>query len=205
MDKGRFIVFEGLDGSGKTTAMEGLAARLKAENPGRKIYMTREPSDASVGKLIRQALTHQIVLQPKTFTLLFAADRYEHVVNEVLPALERGEDVFCDRYFFSNLAYQGDVVAQEQILSFNALARELITPDLVFFVDTPPEECMRRIHKARSQEELFERLDKLKSTEALYRNAFSMLESEEHIEIIDGMLPKEAIVEKMYGFLSNPA
>ena len=112
MDKGRFIVFEGLDGSGKTTAMEGLAARLKAENPDRKIYMTREPSDASVGKLIRQALTHQIVLQPKTFTLLFAADRYEHVVNEVLPALERGEDVFCDRYFFSNLAYQGDVVAQ---------------------------------------------------------------------------------------------
>ena len=204
-NKGRFVVFEGLDGSGKTTALEGLIEKIKKEDPDRKIFQTREPSDGEVGRLIRKALTKQIVLEPKTFTLLFAADRYEHIVNEVKPAIERGEDVFCDRYYFSNLAYQGDVASRDMILSFNRPARDLITPDVVFFVDTPPEECMRRIHKGRDQEELFERVDKLKITERFYKEAFESLKDVEHIYILDGTLTPDQTVEKMFDILSDIA
>ncbi len=200
MNKGRFIVFEGLDGSGKTTALEGLKARLEAEHP---VYMTREPSDGEVGRLIRRALTKEIVLQPKTFALLFAADRYEHLQNEVLPAVERGAYVICDRYYFSNLAYQGDVAPMEMILSFNEPSRTLIRPDIVFYIDTPAEECMRRIRAGRAAEELFEKTDKLRATQALYEKAFAALKEQENIVRIDGMLPPEQIVENLYANLQK--
>ena len=200
MKKGRFIVFEGLDGSGKTTALEGLKARLAGD---RTVYQTREPSDGEVGRLIRRALTKEIVLEPKTFTLLFAADRCEHVMHEILPAMERGEDVICDRYYFSNLAYQGDTAPMETILFFNRLARDLVTPDVVFFIDTPPEECMRRIHRGREAEELFERLDKLRATRTFYEQAFEALKEQERIIRIDGMQSPEQIIEELCKSLEN--
>ena len=203
MNKGRFIVFEGLDGSGKSTALEGLRQALQEKDPDKGQYLTREPSDGEVGRLIRRALTKEIVLHQKTFTLLFAADRYEHIQNEIKPALARGEDVFCDRYYFSNLAYQGDVATAAEILAFNQPARTLIRPDIVFFVDTPAEECMNRIHRGRDQEELFERLDKLKSVERLYKEAFDLLREEENIHRIDGLQTPETIVGQMLDILEK--
>ena len=203
MKKGRFIVFEGLDGSGKSTALEGLVLKMKRQAPEKNIYITREPSDGEIGRLIRRALTHEIVLDPKTFTLLFAADRYEHIRGEVIPALERGEDVFCDRYYYSNLAYQGDVASMEQILNFNSLARELIRPDLVFYVDTPAEICMDRIHRGRSQEELFEQLDKLRNVERLYKQVFEALKEEENIVILDGARTPDEIIAEMMQILQE--
>ena len=196
MKQGRFIVLEGLDGSGKSTAAEYLRDALTRKDALEPL-LTREPSDGPIGKLIRRALTREIQLDPKTFTLLFAADRFEHVQNEVLPALKEGRDVICDRYYFSNLAYQGDVAPQEMILSFNSLARNAITPDFVFFIDTPPEECMRRIHTERDSEELFERADKLRSVETLYKEAFDRLEGEENIIRIDGMRTREEVLAQM--------
>lgn len=190
--KGRFIVFEGLDGSGKTTAIERLQQCLSTA-----VYVTQEPSDGHVGKLIRQALTKQILLQPETLALLFAADRYEHIQNEVLPAVAAGRDVLCDRYYFSNLAYQGDVVDMEAILRFNSLATCRIRPDFVFYIDTPPEECLRRIHTGRSREELFERIEKLRSVQELYHSAFEQLQETETIIRIDGMQEPERIVQQI--------
>ena len=196
MKQGRFIVLEGLDGSGKSTAAEFLKDALSKEGVPEPL-LTREPSDGPIGKLIRRALTKEIRLDPKTFTLLFAADRFEHVQNEVLPALAEGRDVICDRYYFSNLAYQGDVAPMETILSFNSLARNVITPDVVFFIDTPPEECMRRIHTERGSEELFERVDKLRNVEALYNEAFDRLKEEEHVIRIDGTRSREEVLAQM--------
>lgn len=202
MKQGRFIVLEGLDGSGKSTAAELLKQKLT--QPGApEPFLTREPSDGPIGRLIRQALTKEITLDPKTFTLLFAADRFEHVQNEILPALKEGRDVLCDRYYFSNLAYQGDVAPMDTILGFNSLARTAITPDVVFFIDTPPEECMRRIHSGRDAEELFERIDKLKSVQALYKEAFERLQKEEHVVCIDGTLTPEEIISEMMQYLQK--
>lgn len=185
--RGRFIVFEGLDGSGKTTALERLAAHLT--DP----LITREPSDGPVGKLIRQALTHQISFEPETFAPLFGADRYEHIMKEVLPALEAGRDVLCDRYYFSNLVYQGDVVSREMILNFNALSIHKIKPDQVFYINTPPEECLRRIHAGRDMVELFEKKEKLESVSRLYEEVFEFLKGKENICVIDGMQTPEEI------------
>lgn len=194
MQRGRFIVFEGLDGSGKTTALEGLVPFL------RDAYITREPSDGHVGKLIRQALTKQITLHPETFALLFAADRYEHIQNEILPMLEAGRDVLCDRYYFSNLAYQGDVVPAAQILNFNSMATDLIHPDYVFFIDTPAQECLRRIEKNRGETELFEKLDKLMNVQKLYNEAWSAVEDAENVIRIDGMQSPQQILEEISRF-----
>ena len=194
MGKGRFIVFEGLDGSGKTTAIENLVPFLN------DAYVTREPSDGHVGKLIRQALTKQITLHPETFALLFAADRYEHIQNEILPMLEAGRDVLCDRYYFSNLAYQGDVVDAEKILDFNSLATDRIRPDYVFYVDTPPQECLRRIQKGRESTELFEKLDKLTNVHALYKKAFERLADRENVICVDGTQTPQEIVEEIRGY-----
>jgi len=195
MQRGRFIVFEGLDGSGKTTAIESLVPFLN------DAYITREPSDGHVGQLIRKALTKQITLHPETFALLFAGDRYEHIQNEILPMLEKGRDVLCDRYYFSNLAYQGDVVDAEKILNFNSLATDCIRPDYVFFVDTPPDECLRRIQQGRECTEHFEKLDNLTSLQKLYNEAFERLEEQENLIRIDGMQTPQAIVDAIYQHL----
>ncbi len=99
---GRFIVLEGIDGAGTTTQAEAISLALRAE--GRTVLTTREPSDRPVGALLRQALSGAAPLSggksfgPETLALLFAADRTDHLASEVIPALERGEVVICDRF-----------------------------------------------------------------------------------------------------------
>lgn len=109
---GRFIVLEGLDGAGTTTQTERLASLLRSE--GHDVVTTREPSDGPVGTMLRQALTGRLglpqgrgPLAQETLALLFAADRTDHLHARILPALEQGKVVLCDRYVLSSLAYQG--------------------------------------------------------------------------------------------------
>ncbi len=182
--KGRFLVFEGLDGCGKTTALRRLAEQLAAA--GRKVLITKEPGDGPIGRLIQETLCGKRVLRPETLALLFAADRFEHVQNEILPALREGTDVLCDRYYYSSIAYQGDAVAPEDILTYNALARGAAKPDFVFYIDTPPEECLRRIRAGRTATDLFERAEKLESVRRLYETAFALLADEKNVVRIDG-------------------
>ncbi|HYY53573.1 MAG TPA: dTMP kinase, partial [Myxococcales bacterium] len=110
--EGRFIALEGLDGSGTTTQAERIASVLRAQ--GRRVLLTREPSDGPIGTLIRLALTGRLGLPQRSgplteeaLALLFAADRVDHLAAVIEPALERGELVVCDRYVLSSLAYQG--------------------------------------------------------------------------------------------------
>src|SRR5690349_10994916 len=100
--RGFFLVLEGLDGAGTTTQLECLSRALRQR--GATVCATREPSDGPVGVMLRQALTGRLGLKGgaplshETLALLFAADRMDHLQAEVLPALERGETVICDRY-----------------------------------------------------------------------------------------------------------
>ena len=133
---GLFVVLEGIDGAGTTTQAERLVTALRAE--GYRASSTREPSDGPIGTMIRQALkgrlglpNHAGPLGPQTLTLLFAADRVDHLEAQVLPALDRGEIVICDRYVLSSLAYQGMTLPMEWVSGINAFAAR---PDITLFL-----------------------------------------------------------------------
>ncbi len=104
MKKGKLIVFEGADGSGKSVQSKILAERLLAENV--PSFWTNEPSTGPVGVLIRQRLRGESPVDLKAMGPMFVADRIDHAERGIKPALERGEIVICDRYTFSNTAYR---------------------------------------------------------------------------------------------------
>lgn len=143
---GRFITFEGPEGSGKTTQMRLLAAWL--ETQGRRVVMTREPGGTRIGDGIRALLldpTHT-EMRPETEILLFSAARAQIVGQVIRPHLAQGGIVLCDRFADSTLAYQGygrqlDLAILRQITAF---ATGNLTPDLTICLDLPVEEGLRR-------------------------------------------------------------
>ena len=133
-----FIALEGIDGSGTTTQLDRLVAHLRGRN--RSAHPTREPSVGPVGRLLRQILVGDHRLPDGTpadglaVALLFAADRRDHLRREIDPALAAGQDVVCDRYLLSSLAYQADEADGPWVA---ALARDLREPDLTLLLDLP--------------------------------------------------------------------
>ena len=144
--KGAFICIEGLDGCGKTTQAKLLTSKLmKSHNT---IY-TAEPSRGKIGSYIRECCLYgEKRLSTVVEALLFAADRVEHVENEVRPALNEGHLVISDRYVYSSLAYQGAAgLSLEWIEQVNAHA---LKPDLAIFIDVDPQTVMLRLKPQRS-------------------------------------------------------
>lgn len=161
MGGGFFVVFEGIDGSGKTTQRDILARVLEAR--GERVHVTREPSDGAIGKLIRERLAGKPEDAPhwRAMAMLFAADRLEHLRTEIEPALAEGAIVLCDRYVASNIAYQTASAAvrgldrpivRDYIRMLNHHAR---VADLQFLISVTVEEATTR-RRARGREELFD-------------------------------------------------
>ena len=156
--KGTFICIEGLDGCGKTTQAKLLTKKLGKSH---KAIYTAEPSLGEIGTFIRErCLYGEKRLSPVAEALLFAADRVEHVENEVLPALHEGRLVISDRYVYSSLAYQGAAsLSLEWIEKVNEHA---LKPDLAVFIDLDPKIVMRRLKPNRSVMENMETLQKVR-------------------------------------------
>ena len=129
---GRFVVFEGGEGSGKSTQ-----ARLLAERWG--ALLTFEPGATELGARLRKILLDPATtdLDPRAEALLMAADRAHHVATTIRPALLRGRDVVCDRYVGSSLAYQGYArgLGVEEVAELSAFATEGLVPDLVVLLE----------------------------------------------------------------------
>lgn len=148
--KGKFIVFEGIDGSGKTTQLDLLAEELAGR--GCRVLCTREPGGTRVGEAIREILLNPQYgeMEPVAEALLYAAARAQHVAQVILPALAAGKVVLCDRFVDSSLAYQGfgrgmEVRLLEQI---NEAATAGLAPDLVFVLDFSCSTGMDRISRS---------------------------------------------------------
>lgn len=182
----RFIVLEGLDGAGTTTQ----AARLHEVRTasGLQSFLTREPTDGPVGRLIRDVLLGRaqpgiggsFYAGPEVMCLLFAADRHahSHVIRE---RLTRGIDVVSDRYVFSSMAYQSldDGVSPDRVVEVN---RGCAVPDLTIFLDVPVEVCLRRIAGRGEDRSIFETqslLERIRANyealQALYQRHFGPL------------------------------
>ncbi len=195
--RGAFIVLEGLDGAGTTTQCAAIAARLRAD--GRKVLVTREPSDGPVGTLIRQALTHRArlpdgrPLTAATLALLFAADRVDHVAAEIEPALEEGAIVLSDRYLLSSLAYQGAELPLNWVAGINWRSR---VPDLTLFLSVDPKLAEQRRGARGGREELYESSAAQKKIAKAYRKAISLrMGAGEKIVELDGSRPVAKVTQ----------
>jgi dTMP kinase len=162
--KGVFICIEGLDGCGKTTQAKFLAKKLRKSHNA--VY-TAEPSHGKIGTFIRKrCLYGEKRCSTVVEALLFAADRVEHVENEVLPALHEGRLVISDRYIYSSLAYQGAAgLSIKWIEQINAHA---LKPDLAVFIDVNPKIVMRRLKPKRSVMENIETQQKVRDVYLKY-------------------------------------
>jgi dTMP kinase len=144
--KGFFICIEGLDGCGKTTQTKLLVNRLEREYAA--VY-TAEPSQGKIGQFIKEYCLHNETRGSAIVeALLFAADRYEHIQNEVRPALNRRKLVVSDRYIYSSLAYQG--AASVDLDWIRMINKDAILPDLAIFIDVDPESVIGRLKPRRS-------------------------------------------------------
>ena len=143
---GIFLVFEGGEGTGKTTQIEKLKTFL--ESRGRDVVVTREPGGTKIGERIRDVLLDPLVTEmgARTEALLYAADRAQHVKEVIRPELEVGKIVISDRYIDSSLAYQGMArnLGLEKILEISSWATRDLMPDLVFLLDFDPERGLER-------------------------------------------------------------
>jgi dTMP kinase len=129
-----FITFEGPEGSGKTTVLQQVASKLQGEF---ETIVTREPGGVTTGEQIREILLEGGEMDERTEALLFAASRREHLVGKVIPALDQGKVVLCDRYIDSSLAYQGYArgIGVEEVKAINEFAINGLYPDLTIYLD----------------------------------------------------------------------
>ncbi len=151
MHKGLFITLEGVDGVGKTT--QALLLKTRLEQKGQEVLHTFEPGGTALGSRIRQLLLdpNHAELSSMTEILLYAADRAQHVHEQVLPALKAGKTVLCERFVDSSLAYQGYGLGLDldAIRAVNHWATGGLVPDLTIYLDADPAECLARTKKDR--------------------------------------------------------
>lgn len=158
MNKGFFITFEGPDGSGKSTVARNIVEKLKEQ--GLDVVHTREPGGIEIAEQIRNIILDpkNTSMDPKTEALLYAASRRQHLVEKVIPAINEGKIVICERFVDSSLAYQGygRNLGFDDILSINEFAISGIFPDLTIYLDVDAKVGLERVN---SRSEAKDRLD----------------------------------------------
>ncbi|MGF3106242.1 dTMP kinase [Rossellomorea aquimaris] len=206
MSKGLFITVEGPEGAGKSTILTELYNRLLQE--GFNVIQTREPGGISIAEQIREVIlnTGNTEMDKRTEALLYAAARRQHLVEKVIPALEEGKIVICDRFIDSSLAYQGNArgIGMEEVMDINQFAIEDKMPDLTLYFDIDPEEGLKRIAKHNGRE--VNRLD-LESVDfhTRVREGYQKLIKQypDRIQVIDASQSKEAVFGDAYGIVTD--
>lgn len=159
--QGKLITIEGLDGAGKTTVIKNVLNRL-ASHSGLEFVYTREPGGNQIAEQIRKVILNQenSNMDAVTETLLYAAARRQHLIENIKPLLKQGKVVICDRFVDSSIAYQGvgRGVGYERVKQINDLITDEIKPDLTLYFEIEPEISLKRISDHRIDE--VNRLDK---------------------------------------------
>ena len=174
--QGRFIVFEGIDGAGKSTQISMLKDRLQKN--GRKVFVTAEPTQSVTGGILRDALSGNYKRSASELAAMFLADRIFHNVNEncgIKQALQKGYDVICDRYYYSSLAYQGMDSDLSWVMKMNVDCPDILKPDLCIFLDLDAESSKKRIDANRATVEIFEETDTLQRIRNKFFEVFDKL------------------------------
>jgi dTMP kinase len=206
--KGKFIVIEGIDGSGKTVQSHLLAENLIKQ--GKKVYLTKNPTDSEIGKFIRNALQGKIEIPEISFQYLFSADRQIQQL-EIIDHLKKGETVISDRYYWSSVAYgvadKPDVdykdVAMSEVIAQSILSmyNQFLVPDITFYLDVPVAAGLSRRHDSAKEKELYENTDKMEKIEKGYK--WLLQEFPKEFTIIDGEKTIEAVQNEILNEISK--
>ncbi len=179
MKRGRFIVFEGIDGAGKSTQAHLLIQWLRRQ--GIKAVYASNPSRFPIGHFIREHLSGNFKTSPESLQILFTADRAYQLEKLVIPSLRKGIWVIGDRYILSTLAYGGLDI--KDVSWLRELNRKCLEPDLTVLLRISPKEAMRRIHRERSSKEIFEKRQKIVAVEKNYEK---LAKGARKIKVLDG-------------------
>ncbi len=194
--RGTLIAVEGIDGSGKSTLIKNVARLL--ENKQVSVVQTREPGGSWIGKHVRPLLQNQPQpITPVAEYLLFAADRAQHMHDIILPALQEGKLVLCDRMGDSSVAYQGygRQLGPEIIEQINAWAMANRKPDITIYVDLDLDTALSRIHSNRDTITAFEKREFLQRVLDAYR---AMYKNRNDVIWTDGTLPEDELATMVY-------
>jgi dTMP kinase len=193
--KGTFIVFEGIDGTGKSTQINRLADVLL--EMGHDVVVTREPTEGVFGQKIRALYQNRSALSATDELDLFIKDRREHIETLINPSLEADKIVLCDRYFLSTAAYQGAAgCSPEMILARHRFAPE---PDLAIIIEVPPQICIGRITEKRGDQlNDFEQLESLKKVDSIFKQM-----DLPYVQRIDGSLAEEEVHRQVRGLIQR--
>lgn len=200
--KGIFISFEGGEGSGKTTVASHIKRILEKE--GYDVTFSREPGGVKISEEIRDIIhdVNNTEMDKKTEALLYAASRRQHLVEKVIPALERGEIVICDRYVDSSLVYQGVArgIGIDEIYKLNLFATEEVLPKRTIFFDISPEEGLQRVYKNKDREVNRLDLEKIDFHKKVYQGYLDLCEKfPERIVKIDATKDIDNVVNQVLG------
>ena len=202
--RGRFIVLEGIDGAGKTTQAELLEAHLKAL--GRKVFRTAEPTAYPTGVALRQALGGKVKKTECEMATMFVLDRIAHNTHPtegIAALLESGQDIICDRYYYSTLAYQGHATDYEWTKGMNLNCPEIRKPDLCIYLDLTPDQSLERISRGRDSVEIYENHETLGRVRAAFMRVFEDLGKCDNIKIVNAYRSPEEIAEEIADIIDS--
>ncbi len=200
-----FIVFEGLDGTGKTTQAALFAKALEAR--GIKTAATAEPTDMPSGRFLRRILSGEIKSSPWSTAALFFADRIQHNCAEggINDLLEKGYTVISDRYYYSTFAYQGSETDLDWVVDMHYSCPVVRRPDLVVFLTMEVDECLKRINANRPADaiEIYENAESLSRTKTLFEKVFEEIKDRENIVCVDASGTVEEVHKRILDAFGN--
>lgn len=151
-------------------------------------------------------LKGQLEVDQRTISLLFAADRTDHLVNKTNGLLNRfkyKQTILCDRYYLSSYAYHSQYVDMDWVIKINSINADILKPDLNIFIDVDPEDCFKRLEIRQDSFELYEKIEVLKKVRELYFKVFDKLGEDEHIVIIDGNSDEKTVEKRIFKEVSK--
>ncbi|MFH5186721.1 dTMP kinase [Paenibacillus sp. TAB 01] len=206
MERGCFITFEGGEGAGKTTVIERLAGELTAA--GHQVMVTREPGGVDIAEQIRSVILDMknTRMDGRTEALLYAAARRQHLVEKVIPALEAGSVVLCDRFLDSSLAYQGYArgLGVDEVYTVNRFAIDDMMPELTIYLDVSPEVGLSRISSNKDRERNRLDAEKLSFHQTVREGYRKLLEQyPERIVLFNAEEDHESVYQKVKAEISR--
>lgn len=201
--RGKLITFEGCEGSGKSTQIRLLSERLAAENVD--FIVTREPGGSEVAEQIRKIILDagNTAMCDECEALLYAAARVQHLREIIVPALNAGKLVICDRYVHSSLAYQGAArgLGEAYVAEINSLALGEFKPDLTLFLNISPDDAFARKHGADENDRI-EALG-LAFHKKVYAGYLGLLDKYPYMTAVDCGGNKNQTAQKIYDILKE--